>query len=139
MQNFVSKTLSVACATLETLATTYVDAMNQWLYHVELFKPDVFVSRYEELVADPVRQTRRIAEHLGLEDAERMLDFDRHALEKGFIATPSYTQVIEPINRKGIGRWQRYREYLEPVLPILQPMLEHWQYAAESSADVAGR
>ncbi|HJU25190.1 MAG TPA: sulfotransferase, partial [Rhodanobacteraceae bacterium] len=139
MQNFVSKTLSVACATLETLATTYVDAMNQWLYHVELFKPDVFVSRYEELVADPVRQTRRIAEHLGLEDAERMLDFDRHALEKGFIATPSYTQVIEPINRKGIGRWQRYREYLEPVLPILQPMLEHWQYAAESSADAAGR
>lgn len=137
MQNFMSTTLGAACASLETLANTYVDAMRQWLYHVELFKPEVFVSRYEELVADPVQQTARIAEHLGLEDAGRMLDFDRHARGKGFIATPSYTQVIEPINRKGIARWQRYREYFEPVLPILAPMLEHWHYTVDSPAALA--
>lgn len=134
MQNFMSTTLGVACANLETLATTYVDAMRQWLYHVELFKPEIFISRYEELVADPAQQTRRIADYLGLEDADSMLDFDRRAREKRFIATPSYTQVIEPINRKGIGRWQRYREYFEPVLPILEPMLAHWNYETDTRA-----
>jgi len=106
-----------------------VDAMRHWLYHVQLFGADVFISRYEDLVADPRRQSRRIAEYLELEDADALLGFDRRAREKGFIATPSYTQVIEPINSKGIGRWERYREYFEPVLPILQPMLEHWGYA----------
>ena len=131
MQNFMATTLAATCADMETLATGYVKAMEHWLHHVEMFKPAVFVSRYEDLVADPVKQTRRIAEHLGLEDADAMLDFDRRAREKGFIATPSYSQVIEPINNMGIGRWQRYREYFEPALPILEPVLEHWGYTAD--------
>jgi len=65
--------------------------------------------------------------------------FDQRAREKGFTATPSYTQVIEPINSKGIGRWQRYRQPFEPVLPILEPMLEHWGYALDSRASVLGQ
>jgi hypothetical protein len=105
--------------------------MRLWLFHVRVFQPAVFVSRYEELVTDPVRQTRRIAEHLGLEDADAMLGFDHRAREKRFIATPSYTQVIEPINTRGVGRWQRYRAYFESVLPILQPMLDRWGYATD--------
>jgi tetratricopeptide (TPR) repeat protein len=134
MQNFMATSLGAACENLETLATAYVESMRQWLYHLDLFKPDVFISRYEELIEDPAAQTRRIAAFLELEDAEAMLHYDQRAREKGYIATPSYTQVIEPINRKGIGRWQRYREYFEPVLPILQPMLDHWGYATETRA-----
>lgn len=139
MQNFMASTLAATCADLETLATGYVQAMDYWLYHVKLFKPAVFVSRYEDLVVDPVGQTRRIADHLGLEDAGPMLNFDRRAREKEFIATPSYTQVIEPISSKAIGRWQRYRQYFEPVLPILEPMLQHWGYSVEPEAATAER
>ena len=133
MQNFMSSSLAVVCENLETLAKAYVDAMGHWLYHVDLFKPDVFISRYEDLVADSTGQTRRIADFLELGDAQAMLDFDRRAREKRFIATPSYTQVIEPINRKGMGRWERYRRYFEPVLPTLQPMLDHWGYRTDSA------
>lgn len=131
MQNFRSAVLAAACASLERLAQAYVAAMECWLYHVDLIKPDVFVSRYEDLVADTPTQTRRIAEFLGLDDPDSMLHFDTRAREKGYIATPSYTQVIEPINRKGMNRWHRYREYFEPVLPILRPMLEHWNYTVD--------
>lgn len=139
MQNFMATTLGAICANLETLAAGYVEAMRHWLYHVELFNPTVFVSRYEDLVADPVGQTRRIADHLGLEDAGPMLNFDRRAREKEFIATPSYTQVIEPISSKAIGRWQRYRQYFEPVLPVLEPMLQHWGYSVEPEVAPAER
>jgi len=131
MQNFRSAVLAAACASLERLAQAYVAAMECWLYHVDLIKPDVFVSRYEDLVADTPAQTRRIAEFLELDDPESMLHFDTRAREKGYIATPSYTQVIEPINRKGMNRWHRYREYFEPILPILRPMLEHWNYTVD--------
>lgn len=137
MQNFRAALLAAASQSLEHLARAYVVAMESWLHHVGVFKPDVFVSRHEDLIADAPGQTRRIAAFLGLDDAESMLKFDVRAREKGYIKTPSYTQVIEPINARGVGRWQRYREYIEPVLPILQPMLEHWGYDARPAA--AGR
>lgn len=133
MQNFRAALLAAAGQSLERLAHAYVEAMESWLYHVEIFKPEVFVSRYEDLVADTPGQTCRIAEFLGLDDAERMLDFSRRAREKGYIKTPSYTQVIEPINSRGINRWQRYQGYFKPVLPIMQPMLDHWGYAIDVS------
>lgn len=134
MQNFRAAVLAVASETLERLARAYVAAMQNWLYHVEVFHPDVLVSRYEDLVADPHRQAREIASFLEIDDADAMLGFAERARQKGYIKTPSYTQVIEPINAKGVGRWQRYREYFEPILPILQPMLAHWQYAANAPA-----
>jgi len=129
MQNFRAAVLAAASLSLGRLASAYVAAMRSWLHHVDVFKPNVFVSRYEDLVTDTLGQTHKIASFLGLEDADSMLNFAARAREKGYIKTPSYTQVIEPINRQGIGRWQRYREYLEPVLPILEPILEHWDYA----------
>ncbi len=131
MQNFRTAVLASACATPKRLAQAYVAAMQSWLYHVDVFHPEVFVSRYEDLVADPAGQARRIGDFLGLADASPLLQFDRHARDKGYIATPSYTQVIEPVNRKGLNRWHRYRDALEPALPILRPMLEHWGYSTD--------
>jgi Flp pilus assembly protein TadD len=131
MQNFRSTVLASACASIERLATAYVTAMECWLDHVRVLEPKIFVSKYEDLVADTPGQTQRIAQFLGLGDASSMLRFDQHAREKGYIATPSYTQVIQPVNRKGLNRWLRYRDALAPALPILQPMLDHWRYSTD--------
>lgn len=132
MQNFRSSILIASSATLERLARAYVEAMQVWLSHVEVFQPDVLVSRYEDLVADTKAHTQRIAAFLELEDASPMLGFDQHARDKGYIATPSYSQVIEPVNRKGMNRWLQYRKAFEPVLPIVEPMLRHWGYSSDA-------
>lgn len=134
MQNFRSSILGAACASLDRLAAAYVQAMQCWLEDEHLFRPKVLVSRYEELVADFPGQTRRIADFLELEDAAPMLQFDRHARDKGYIATPSYRQVIEPVNRKGLNRWARYRREFEPLLPVLEPMLRHWGYSTDGTS-----
>ena len=128
-QNYRSAVLAHACETLETTARAYVAAMQSYLHRVEVFKPDGLVSRYEDLVSDLPTQTQRIADFLELGDAAPMREFDRHARDKGFIATPSYTEVIRPVSRKAVNRWHRYRAEFEPVLPILAPMLTHWGYA----------
>lgn len=130
MQNFRSAVLGAACENLDRLAAAYVQAMRTWLQHASVIQPDVLVSRYEDLVADTPAQTQRIADFLGIEDAAPMLRFDQRAREKAHITTPSYSQVIEPVNTKALGRWLRYREWFEPILPTLQPMLEHWGYSA---------
>lgn len=129
MQNFRAGVLAAACADLQRLALGYVEAMQHWLHHVQVFSPDVLVSRYEDLVANTPERLARIAHFLELDDATPMLGFKERAREKGFIATPSYTQVIEPVSTKSIGRWKRYQQYFEPVLPILDPLLKHWGYA----------
>ena len=131
MQNFRASILGAAASSIPRLAAAYVQVMEHWLQDVQTFQPNVLVSRYEDLVADFPRQTRRLAEFLELEDATPMLGFDQHARNKDYIATPSYAQVIVPVNKKGLNRWRRYRQEFEPVWPILQPMLRHWGYPTE--------
>lgn len=135
LQNFRAAPLVAACASLANLAKAYVAAMQNWLYHVQVFQPDVFVSRYEDLVADPPAQARRIATFLGLGDAQPMLHFDARAREKGFIRTPSYSQVVEPINARGVGHWHQYDRFFAEVMPVLQPMLDKWGYDARPATD----
>lgn len=134
LQNFRSALLVSACRSLERLARTYVAVMENWLYHVAAFQPDYLVSRYDDLVADAPSQLARIAAFLGLDDAPSMLQFDAHAREKGFIRTPSYSQVVEPVDTRALGRWHAYRDYFEPLLPILRPILEHWGYSESPSS-----
>lgn len=130
MQAFRSPAFAMLCSDLERLARGYADAMEHWLHHVRLLAPIAMESRYEDLVDDVATQVERLGSFLELEQPERLLDFQRHARGKGFISTPSYSQVVEGINRRGLDRWHPYRRYFEPVLPILRPYLERWGYHA---------
>lgn len=130
MQSFRAPEYQVLCSSLERLARGYANAMNFWSYHAELFKPAVLDLRYEDLLDDVALQTRRIAEHLDLNDATALEKFQERARAKGFISTPSYSQVVEPLNKKAVGRWQRYSEYLAPVIPALEPAMKRWNYEA---------
>lgn len=130
MQYFTSNSFAVLCSSLERLAQGYVNAMESWIYHADLLKPNVIHSRYEDLLDDFPGNVKRIGDFLGLEDAAPLARFDQHARDKGFISTPSYTQVVEPPNKKAVDRWRRYQKYFEPVLPILQPIMQHWGYHA---------
>ena len=129
MQNFRSPAFMVLCSSLERLAKSYSNTMQSWIHHQQLLAPDVLVLRYEETVADLSRQVARIAGFLGIEDKDPLAGFAGHAARKGYISTPSYAQVVEPVNTRAVARWHAYRRYFEPVFPILQPVADHWGYA----------
>lgn len=130
MQSFRAPEYQVLCSSLDRLARGYSNAMTFWNYHAQLFNSNVLELRYEDLLDDVAAQTRRISAHLDLTDAAALENFQERARAKGFISTPSYSQVVEPLNKKAVGRWQRYREYLEPVIPALEPAMKHWNYEA---------
>ena len=134
MQEYRSAVLAAAATSLERLALAYVSAMEHWQHHANIFKPDVLTVRYEELVVEPQTQAERIAAFLQLGSAAPLLNVNEHARAKGFIGTPSYSQVIEPINPRAIGRWRSYRDYFGPVLPILEPILERVGYPSLDDA-----
>ena len=128
MQNFRSPAFMTLCSSLERLSRSYVNSMQNWIHHEALLQPNVLRLHYEDTVADFPNQVERIADFLGIEEHGHLARFSEHAASKGYISTPSYSQVIEPVNTRAKGRWQMYRNYFEPVLPILRPVADHWGY-----------
>lgn len=128
MLPFRSPSFMTLCSSLPRLARGYVQAFEQWLSHVEVFAPRVLEWRYESVVNRFDEHVARLGDFLGVEDTAPMANFAEHAKAKGYISTPSYAQVTQGIHRNAIGRWHAYREHFEPVLPILEPMMERLGY-----------
>ena len=91
---------------------------------------EVYVDGYYAGVVDDFDgQVRALCEFLDVPWQDDLRDFSTKALERGRINTPSYEQVSRPIYREARYRWERYREFLEPFLPALQPYIERFGYA----------
>lgn len=129
MQTFRTPAYVALTATIASTARGYADAFDFWVDQANVLKPDVLELRYEDVVDDIDAQSHRIADFLEIPWDQRMVDFHVRAKERGYIATPSYQQVLEPINRKGVARWERYREYLDPTLAVLRPYMDRWNYS----------
>ena len=71
---------------------------------------------------------RALLDFLGLPWDERVLDNQAAAAKRTHIATASYKQVTEPLYARSVGRWERYRAQMAPVLPILAPWAERLGY-----------
>lgn len=79
----------------------------------ERFPGRILEVRYEALVEDQERQTRRLLAHCGLEWADSCLSFHENAAA---VATPSAAQVRQPIYRSALARWRAYEKHLRPVI-----------------------
>jgi tetratricopeptide (TPR) repeat protein len=78
---------------------------------------------YERLVENPEQQLRSLFEYLDLPFEPQVLQF--HQTQRG-VRTASAAQVRQPLNRKGIGQWRRYADWLGPLEDALGPVLQHW-------------
>jgi Flp pilus assembly protein TadD len=114
---------------LETAADFYDAAMTLWTRCNAALPVNVHKLAYEDLVADPDATLRPLVDFLGLDWREQLLDHRATARARGVISTPSYDQVVQPINTRSSGRWRRYRKQLQPVLPVLLPWAERLGYA----------
>jgi tetratricopeptide (TPR) repeat protein len=128
LQDFRAPELALLCRDLPTLANAYSRAFEFWYSQAPLLRPLVYELFYEQFAADFATHARKLAEFLQLPWHEAMLAPDEHARAKGFISTPSYTQVLEPVNNRSVGRWKHYESHFAPVLPILMPWIERWAY-----------
>ena len=115
-------------STLRGTATLYDEMMRLWAQCRTILPMIVHLVRYERLVEDAEPEMRALAAFLGLEWTDAILDNRGTAKERGFINTPSYAQVAEPLYDRSIGRWEKYREQMEPVLPFLTPWARRMGY-----------
>ena len=114
--------------TLTGTAALYDEMMRFWGQCRTILPLIVHRVRYERLVEDAEPEMRALTAFLGLQWTDAILDNRSTAKERGFINTPSYAQVAEPLYDRSIGRWERYRAQMKPVLPILAPWAERMGY-----------
>jgi hypothetical protein len=84
--------------------------------------------RYERMIADLEAEMRPLLAFLGLEWRDAVLDNQASAARRGTVRTASYAQIGQPLYTRAIGRWERYRAQLEPVMPLLEPWITKLDY-----------
>ena len=106
---------------LEDLGRFYRDYV-ELVAHFEAVLPGrVHRVVYEDLVADPPAQVRRLLDGCGLPFDERCLRFYENDRA---VRTASSEQVRQPIFREGLERWKDYEPWLGPLRSALGKVLD---------------
>lgn len=128
MSNFRLNSAMANFLRVEDAAAFYDICFSHWQASRTLLPNDIHTIRYEELVADVEQQIRPLLKWLELGWDDAVLDHTRTAKSRGLITTASYSQVVEPIYMRSVGRWARYRSHLTPALKTLAPWVEQHGY-----------
>ena len=128
MQPLSPNPVSSAYLSLEGTVTQYLSVMGFWRTLLPRLRNPFLEVRYEELVDDLEGTSRKVLGFLEVPWDERVLRYDEHARSKS-VGSPSYAEVIKPVSKRAIGRWQHYRRHLEPYLERLEPILKALGYA----------
>ncbi len=133
MQAFGINGGALAFASLESTANTYATVMAWWEAQRQLVPAQVHVLRYEDLVQAPAAELDAVMAFLSLQlEPAQLASHQASAARTRRINTPSYAQVIQPINANAVGRWLRYREHFsEAILATLAPWLQRYGYGLD--------
>ncbi|HUQ36703.1 MAG TPA: tetratricopeptide repeat protein [Aestuariivirga sp.] len=128
MQPFMLNEAMMNFLSLEQSAKLYAAVMELWSAYQRKLDIDVHALKYEDLIQDLESTCKPLIRFLGLEWHDNLRNYQKTALERGRILTPSYNQVVQPLYKQASGRWIHYRKQMEPVLPVLQPWIEAFGY-----------
>ena len=133
MQHFRAPDFALLCRDLPTLALGYRRAFDFWYQQRALLRPDARELRYEQFVADFANQMRSVVDFLQLPWHDAVLAPGNQAQQKRFISTPSYSQVVQPVTDRAVGRWRRYERFFGEAVQTIAPYLARWDYAGLTS------
>jgi tetratricopeptide (TPR) repeat protein len=113
MQDFAYIPYATDLAQLAVTYRAYQHIMRHW--QSVLPPPTICEVRYEELTSDPATAVRAICAHCELPFESSCLHFHRRSTQ---VKTASRWQVRRPIYTSSVGRADRYREFLGPLLSL---------------------
>jgi tetratricopeptide (TPR) repeat protein len=113
---------------IETTAFHYSQVMQLAEQYVTELGLHTTRLRYEDLLDNPEGEMRRLFEFIGEPWDARCLEFHRAAR---VARTASYAQVAQPLYSTSRERWRAYRRQLEPVIPLLRPLMTRLGYSAD--------
>jgi Flp pilus assembly protein TadD len=113
---------------LETAARHYVRVMDLVQHYRGEMTLRYLPIRYEDIVAEQEASVRAMLSFVGEKFDKACLTFHKN---RRYARTASYAQVTEPLYERSIYRYRHYRSHLEPVIPILAPVIERLGYTVD--------
>ena len=109
-------------ASLHHLVHYYENVYTKWMRHWNGILRDAIIEvNYEQLVADPENETRRLVARCGLPWDDACLGFHRNGQP---VFTANMRNVRRPVFGHSVDRWRQFAAYLEP----LTGRLTTWEY-----------
>ena len=127
-QSFAPNSDTIHFYTLEDTARFYAKTMDLWLHYRKALTMPVYELKYETLVEDLEGTARSLMEFMDEPWDENLLHYYKKENQRT-IQTPSYEGVNKPIYRSSVQKWRNYEQYMEPVLPVLEPYLKTFGYS----------
>ncbi len=128
MQNFKLNEAMSNMLELEDIVTLYDIVMDIFHLAVEKYSLDIHVVKYEELIKDMESVVSNILKFMGLQWDEGVLHYQKTAMKREEIRTPSYAQVIQPLYKNATFRWVNYSHELEKYNSILEKWVKKLNY-----------
>ena len=112
---------------LEDAALLYDNVFTLWKNYNKVLEIDYCLIKYEDVVNSFEETIKKLIVFLGLKWEHNLFDFNKTALKRQKINTPSYNQVIEPLYVSSIDRWKKYKQ-IENVYPIMKKWIKEYDY-----------
>lgn len=127
MQLMVPTPTTVQLLTWEGTAAFYAQVMDWWMYIRQQMSLQFIEFRYEDVVADFEATYRKVFDFLGLAWDPAVVEFHKRAAQK-FIASPSRSQVAQPLYASSVARWRYFAAEFAPVNDALAPYVQAFNY-----------
>ena len=128
MQNFKLNDFTANFQDLGDAARLYDQTMSLWEQYRAVLPLRVHTVRYEDLVMDLEKTVKPLLDFLEVDWDDSVHEYAQTARKRGRISTPSYDKVTEGLYTRAQGRWESYREHMEPILPVLLPWARRFGY-----------
>ena len=125
--NFAMSSGTLEYTSLERTARHYDALMRLTERALERFPLQYHIVQYHKIVQDFDDESAAMCAFAGLEWNESVRSFDVTAKRRG-VTTASAGQVHRGLY-DGTRQWLPYAEFLEPIMPILQPWVEKFGYS----------
>lgn len=128
MANFTPNFAMQSYTDLAEAAHTYAAIFANFEQARQLFPLRLHRVRYERMIADLESEMRPLLEFLDLPWRDEVLDNQTSASRRPTVHTASYAQIGQPLYKRAVGRWERYRTQLAPVMPVLDSWIAKLGY-----------
>ena len=132
MQIMIPTPSTVHLLTWRGTADFYAQTMAWWMLVKRRLTVPFIELRYEDAVSQFEPSFQRVFDFLGLAWDPSVADFHRRA-EGRYIASPSFSQVAQPLYSSSVARWKRYEAEFAPVAGLLRPFITAFGYGGEGS------
>ena len=128
MQQFGPNRATIHFTSLRNTAIIYDLVMSLWFVYIEKFNLKTHQIKYEDVVKNFEYTIKELLDFLNLDWSEKLKSFNKTAIERGIINTPSSSQVNQPLYDRSIERWRNYENEFNEVKSILDKWVKKFNY-----------